>query len=136
MWLMLPTTELIREHQRFDPLFCFYHEGIKGLVRDIAVLSDGGALYTPHNVKDLILEKVDEEYEVCFDSRYNDHTLPPNFEYPSLAVIELITERLVEDIVQMMQCLLHQRYEVSFDHRDQVWIADDLVVLIKDVEPC
>lgn len=127
---VLPTGEIIREFKNFEEMFSFYEEGIKGVVRDMVLLSDD---ITPGDPKSSttqgLLDKILREYMNSPEAVIQhllENTSAANF-------VEFISEALKMMVQDMMRRLFtNALYEIS--KTEWQWIASDLVIKVQLID--
>jgi hypothetical protein len=123
--IILPTTDIVNEYSEYESLFCFYRDGIKGLVRDVIAQCNSTELRDEdhwYGFKDLVVG----EYYASMHRRYveNTHTSAHRD-----FIIEMVVEKVAHDVEELMQRFFNQlRYDVQ---RTDKWIGNDLLAAIQ-----
>ena len=130
--VILPTTEIIREVWRFDELFSFYDDGIRGVVRDNVLHSD---LTVISEISELpvmktsywSIQKLNER--IVFEYRNSPRTLNLFYNENTCGdtYVELIAEWVSVMVFEMLKTLF-VRSDLDIMTRDWYWIGNDLVV--------
>ena len=134
---ILPTAEIVRNFKEYEPLFSFYDEGLRGLVRDMVMLSDMHA--APEETRstgfkrelgsDGLLEKVLRDYGHSLDAMFAHHIGVPNKAPFVGALVELIYQHVVE---MMSAYFRREPYEVCKQQWE--WLGSDVIVGISFLE--
>jgi hypothetical protein len=131
---VLPTADIVREYQDFDPLFVFYEDGIRGVIRDSILLSEGWSVKPTRyrevqswrDTRTRFLEKVLRDY-----SNSPEAVLTRLLENTSAEMyVELVTEDIMRRVMGMMHDVFrHLVYDVS--KAEWKWIGNDLATRIR-----
>lgn len=120
--LILPTTEIYRAHRHYEPILCFYEDGVRGLIRDTVLLCNP----TPTLKQDedersddlrALLDKVLGEYESSVDR----------------AMLENMFRRqdYASWLVEMCVCSIEEQVNRLMREFMQVFLRDDAFELCK-----
>lgn len=135
--VVLPTAGLVREYADFDQLFSFYEDGLRGLIRDMVLLSDlhapteqtSAAEYVRELASDGLVEKVLREYSDSPDARFLFHTSSRTREIE----VEIAVEMIYQSVMEMMNALLMRAvYEVC--KQKWSWLGNDLIAHLTVLE--
>lgn len=133
----LPTAGIVHEYRDCEALFSFYEDGLKGLIRDMVLVSDSRPPMhkpTAEEIKQEFLdsglpERIMTQYAQSPDARFLAHTGNTTHE----AFIEMAAEVIYQSVVEMMNSLfLRLVYEVRKQRWS--WIGNDLVVSMRILE--
>lgn len=126
---LLPTADIVREFKQYDAVFYFYEEGIKGIVRDVVLFSTGNDPEAGIDVKQMVMNRVNEEIDRHDLIRYYENT--HGSQWPTL-VIELIIEQIEQAVRVMLDSIFMQLfYEVSWKGDSYDWLGDDMMAKIR-----
>lgn len=129
--ILLPTAEIIRDHGRHEGFFNFYEEGLRGVVRDMVLMSDDSIFSTsiPQrqlNVSEGLIQKILREYQNSPEAvmqRYLENTTYESY-------VELIAEMIADSVHDMMRSIFVSAvYDVSKTEWD--WLGNDLITRIR-----
>lgn len=121
MILILPTADIVREYRDFERLFCFYRNGLKGVIEDIVLFSSP----EEEAATKYILEKIVAEY-----SHTPESILSKMMEKDTDTYVELITVALDDSINDMMRTLFPKiKYIIA--HMECRWYCDDLIIKVR-----
>lgn len=124
---LLPTAEIIWEHRQWEPLFCFYDEGVRGIVRDLVLLQNHQRDDLPP-VYEQLWAQVEDAYERSLNVRYLENTLG---QITPLVYIETAVAELDAMVTAMLAVLFGRKtYRVAHDPVDYRWVGDDLLTAI------
>jgi len=144
MHVILDTDDLVRRYTAYDPLFSFYENGIKDIIKE-AVLRAGSkkVSYWGDYDSDLVWGTslaglVSRDWERAIDMSL-DHS--PHLVHDYLQgqnkmdreVIQIVVEQIEEEVDQMLHRLTDSnRFRVSemTEGQDSAWIGNDLVVTV------
>lgn len=128
MNILLPTAPIIQEHKGFEAIFCFYEDGIKGLVRDLVVrLAERPST---EEASRAFIDRVIYDYECSLHVRYLENTY--GAEYPQW-VIETVIVWLEKEIDDMLAPFRIERFTITSRHI--LWIGNDLFTKIHFIKP-
>ena len=134
---ILPTAEIIKDHRQYDELFCFYMEGIRGLVRDIVLCSDYGNFHRiacGHQDGKIthasgLIESVMRMYNNSPEAMLNYYLEKTSCS----SYVESVVEMLDDAVTAMMAPLVKQR-PFNVNKQEFEWIGNDLMIKINLVE--
>lgn len=121
--IILPTADIVQDCQEFEPVFCFYNNGIKGLVRDIVDLAA-----SPHYDDEIAAFKdmVMSEYDQSINRRYLENThqgMAQDF------MIEMVIEQIAHGVQELFQQFFKQMiYRVD---NTEKWLGNDLLTTVR-----
>ena len=146
MYVILDTGDLVRRYSAYDPLFSFYENGIKDVVKEAALVAGS---HSPSFRSDFISDvrwdaslagRITRDWEQAIDIAL-DHSPQSTRDYlqgqnkMDREVIQIVVEQIEDEIKQMLNFLTRfSRYRVEeVDLLTSVeWLGNDLVV---DVSP-
>lgn len=132
--VVLPTADIVREFRGYEPIFCFYEDGIRGVVRDSVLLSNGmyeheldECISHQSSLIETFINRVVEEYENSIHRRYIENTYAKNS--PSIT-LELVVAQINSMVNTMTRALFMLRaYEICKSRWQ--WVGDDLIAVVQ-----
>lgn len=126
MIVILPTYAILSDFKESEGLFCFYDDGMKGIVRDLIIYGENGRSITDSTY---ITEKILRDYNNSPEatiSRFTDRIDMGTY-------VELITSLLdvaVGEMLDVLFCKLSYRISKTQYH----WIGSDLLIKLDYLE--
>lgn len=137
--VILPTSDILREYQHFETAFdSFHHEGLKGAVRNMVVMSDDlGVGHRPYaeicddilSRKNDLIELIVNEYLNTPEAQFWLHTKG----YSNQMQIEAMAQALYQSVVEMMTCFFARKV-FDINKQQTEWVGDDLLIEVTDLE--
>lgn len=126
---LLPTTELFFEFRHYEQVLLFHDEGVRGVIRDLVLLSTG----IPNHDEEAqdLLKYLLEEYNRSIDLRYLENTL----RYPN--AVAVMVEIAVTEIHQAVEAMMAQYFRnLVYDicKARWQWLGADLILQL-DILP-
>ena len=121
---ILPTSEIVQEFKPFDSVFHFYKNGIKGVILDTIVISNGHYLSNAANTNKLtsgLTAKVLEDYEQSPETihlRFAENTNIGEH-------IEMISDSIDELVSEMMNTLFGA-HPYTLHEDNCYWVGNDV----------
>ena len=128
---VLPTADIVREYHHLDALFVFYDDGIKGIIRDALLLSQG---VTNQYTREIELRRALEPFMDKVLRTYDNSTEAMLQRLLENTSAELYVEMVVADVWQRVSVMMkdlfqHLQYDVSrAEHR---WLGNDLMTVVR-----
>lgn len=121
--IILPTRELVAEYKLLDPRFFFYRGGVKGLICDAVVMTNGTALTTDGQSN--LLGSMIEDY-TNYELECLHSNVPLADDVQDLSELEMIVELIEIDVQKFLDTFFNgQQFEIV---RFCQWVDDDLMV--------
>lgn len=137
---VLPTGKIIHTFNTFEPVFCFYEEGVRGLVRDTVLLNTGdpeGRAYVDSDEARIkrgkllfaegLLERVIAQYENSLDLRYLENTLG---QYCAESIVRMMVEQIDLAVAQMLRDYFGGQVYQMCKSRWK-WVGTDLLIRVQ-----
>ncbi len=124
---ILPTAEIVQRYQKFNDLFRFYDEGVRGLIRDIILTTDITDPKINNGLDSDIYAKVVWDYEHCPEYRNLEMSYPND---QASVTIEFIFLAMHYDIqVMLTSVFVNNLYDLSAQEYD--WVGNDLIAKVR-----
>ena len=121
--IILPTRDLVNEYKLLDPRFFFYRGGVKGLICDAVVMTNGSAL-TTDGQSNLVGSMVEDYTQYELECLHSNVPLPDDMK--DLTELELIVDLIEEDVQKFLDIFFSgQQFEIL---KFIQWVEDDLMV--------
>lgn len=122
---ILPAGEIILSLRDFEPLLCFRDEGVRGVVRDLVLLSS--CPKTREEEYAQYFNELIDQYEQSVHLRWMENTFRHS-EYASYLVERLLDQADLAVYEMVRQYFTGLDYEV--DRKDCEWLGLDLITVI------
>ena len=125
--IILPTADIVREFEDYESVFCFYDEGLRGVIKDIVLYNT--VTDTTGEQTSMLVQDVISVYEHSLYVRYLENTL--SISQPEIC-IEMMVIQLESAVSKMLKALFVkelQRYR--WDRSSYEWLGNDLITRIK-----
>ena len=128
--VIIPTAEIISEFRHMDPVFCFYEDGVRGVVKDMVLRNTAGD--DTGVVEQTLLNDIVAMYEHSLHVRYLENTLRIT---DPVIYIELFVAGLQETVSELLRQLFASVLsDHQWDSSEWGWIGNDLIVRMTPFE--
>lgn len=131
--IILPTTPIVKGFSQYENLFCFYDDGVKGVVKDHVLVSRSCLVSFYEDIQKTdksvrLMDEIIQKYETSLHRQYMENTY--NGCKPIHMLEDIINE--IEREVNNMMYLYFFEHPYSIE-RGVKWVGDDLIIKIDAV---
>ncbi len=123
--ILLPTNDIVRTFNKLDPVFNFYEGGIKGVIKDTILVSEGYKLPECKAIDTGLTEKILHDYENSTEAKLIQYT-----QYPDNSLLIEIVTGLIEGMVNAMMHSVLSKMIYDVNHENWHWVGNDLKVVV------
>jgi hypothetical protein len=119
---ILPTGNILNEYKKYENLFSFYHDGLRGIIRDLILAHDKKV-----TIMEDIIEKIIWEYNNSPDASFRRATDSTNNR--DEIMIEIIAELISFAVIEMMDAIFMGK-QIDVIEKSHRWVENDLIIIL------